>query len=293
MSRSGVSMLRAAVLAVAFLAIGVLGSPPARADAADPSLHEVYTAVQAGQYARAQRMMAVVLEHHPKSAKAHYVAAEVDARAGDLAAARRELGVAESLEPGLPFATPGSVRELRARLGGGAAVGPGTARSGLPWGWIALALVVVAGLAFAFRRRRAAAPGDPGWMAPTGPSAPVAPAGPAPWGAVPPASPGVGVPPAAGAGSGLLGTLATGATLGAGVVAGEALAHRLLDGGHGTGESALDEEELRRRTAVPADPPLPPDFGVDGGGWDDPGNGDAGGGSDDAGGASGGGDDWT
>jgi hypothetical protein len=49
-------------------------------------------------------MMIRVLHDHPKSAKAHYVAAEVNAASGNFALGRQELRIAQELAPGLPFA---------------------------------------------------------------------------------------------------------------------------------------------------------------------------------------------
>src|SRR6185312_6020872 len=66
--------------------------------------------------AGARQMIAQVLRDHPQSGQAHYVAAEIDARAGNLGLARQELHTAQSLEPGLPFANPRSVQELQQQL---------------------------------------------------------------------------------------------------------------------------------------------------------------------------------
>jgi hypothetical protein len=58
-------------------------------------------------------MMRVVLRDHPESAKAHYMEAEVLVRLKRPDEARIELHTAERLAPGLPFATPEAVRDLR------------------------------------------------------------------------------------------------------------------------------------------------------------------------------------
>src|SRR6202008_1279463 len=85
--------------------------------ASDPSPAQVYQAARSGNLAAAQQMIAQVLRDHPQSGQAPYVAAEIDARAGNYGLARQELQTAQSLEPGLPFANPRSVQELQAQLG--------------------------------------------------------------------------------------------------------------------------------------------------------------------------------
>ena len=61
-------------------------SAPAFA-ANDPTIGQVYEAANSGHLDEAQQMMSQVLRDHPQSARAHYVAAEVYARAGDSARA--------------------------------------------------------------------------------------------------------------------------------------------------------------------------------------------------------------
>ena len=85
--------------------------------AADPSPAQVYQAARNGNLAGAEQMIAQVLRDHPQSGQAHYVAAEIDARAGNLRLARQELHTAESLQPGLRFANARSVQELQQQLG--------------------------------------------------------------------------------------------------------------------------------------------------------------------------------
>src|SRR6185369_286045 len=77
--------------------------------AADPTSEQIYQAAQSGHLAQAEQMIEQVLRDHPKSARAHYVAAEVYAKEGHLPAARRELATAQELAPGLPFAKANSV----------------------------------------------------------------------------------------------------------------------------------------------------------------------------------------
>lgn len=195
---------------------------------AEPTLQQVYQAAESGRMRDAQTMMDEVLRDHPKSAKAHYVEADLLAKQGNAAGARNELATAEQLQPGLPFAKPDAVRELKDRITAtnGVPVQRITgapARASFPWGLAMIGLLLVAAIAFFMRRLR----GNPG---PT-----IVPAQRGPYGgygAGPYATPMGSGPMPGGAGSGILGNLATGAAVGAGVVAGEALMHRMLDGGH-------------------------------------------------------------
>jgi clan AA aspartic protease (TIGR02281 family) len=99
------------------MALALVGLVPS-AWAADsvPTIDQIYLAEQAGRTDEAQRMIAQVLAARPNSAKAHYVQAEVYARAGKMALARDELAKAEQLEPGMAFAKPRAIAELRAQL---------------------------------------------------------------------------------------------------------------------------------------------------------------------------------
>jgi hypothetical protein len=249
-------------------------------------MHQIYEAAQSGHLPQAQQMIDQVLRDHPQSAKAHYVAAEVAAREGNLASARQELNTAKTLEPGLPFAKHDSVLALERELGQGQTMrtapgyAPGFARphSSIPWGVI---ILVVAGIAilWAVMRRRSTYVGYP-----SGVPAAAGPGGYGPAGYGPGYGPGPGYGGGPGMGSGLAGGLASGLAVGAGVVAGEELAHHFLDGDRREGEVLPREDNPQNGDMGGSD------FGVsDGGGsWDDGGGsvgGDVGGG--------GGGDDWT
>ena len=250
---------------------------PAFADS-EPTVDQIYTAANSGHLDQAQQMMTRVLADHPSSARAHYVQAELYAKEGKTSLARSELAAAEQLKPGLPFANPRSVQELKAQLGlsGGAmrstALNSNIAGSGLaeerrfPWGTVLVLAAAVGILLMVFRRRRtyvqypAAGPGVGGAPGAYGPGG----YGPAPMGG-------------GGIGSGIAGGLASGLAVGAGVVAGEELAHHFLDGGRGggviptaeAGESAPSNSDMGGS-----------DFGMNdpGSGWD--GGGDSGGGGD-------------
>jgi hypothetical protein len=230
-------------------------------------------------------MIGQVLRDKPQSAKAHFVAAEVYARAGDLATARRELATAETLQPGLPFEPPASVAALRAQLSGtriaSGAPAYAPSRPSVPWGLI-VAIVGGVALVWIFMRRRTAYPQYPGTLPAAGPGVPPGP-GPYPY----PYGPG-GVAPYGG-GSGIMGNLATGLAVGAGVAAGEEVVHRILDPSHGGVVPAANAGELERPPSSENADMGGAGFGVsDPGSWDDSGSGWGG----DAGGGDGGGD-WT
>jgi hypothetical protein len=81
-----------------------------------PTIHQVYQAAEAGNLNGAHQMIEQVLKAHPESAKAHYVNAEILVRQGDLSNAKSELSYAEKLQPGLPFAKPQAVQNLKQHL---------------------------------------------------------------------------------------------------------------------------------------------------------------------------------
>ena len=230
---------------------------------AEATLPEVYQAVQAGQMAKADTMMKEVLQNHPNSAKAHFVAAELYLKEGKVELARNHFLKAENLAPGLPFAQPESVQKLQMQLAGGA-VAPGANPAAsqnsifsnpLFWGLIA---ILVVGVMIVMKRRKAEA-----IQVYNAPSAgyPGTPGGPAGYPGAP------GAPAAGGMGSGLMGSLATGAALGAGMYAGQALAGSLM-GGHDNGHSNAGSNPSLNQAGGPAS--LDPNFGVrDASSWDD------------------------
>ena len=190
-----------------------------------PSIDQVYKAAESGNLAEAQRMMDVVLQQHPDSAKAHFVEAEISAKQGQMDKAASELGTAERLKPGLPFAKPEAVQDLKSRISAHASpVSAGNfqpASSGFPWGMLFVAGGVIAIL---FMIMRAISSRNAVPVATYQPSMQSQPYGPSyggqPYGA------GMG----GGMGGGIMSGLATGAAVGAGMVAGEALAHHFMDG---------------------------------------------------------------
>jgi uncharacterized protein len=275
--------MRKLVLAAAALSIGAtfaLGSL-SFAQAADPTMNQIYEAAAGGHLDQAQQMITQVLADHPTSAKAHYVQAELYAKEGKISLARSELATAERLNPGLTSFSPRSVQELRSQLGqntrsSGAQIVsiPARPAPGIPWVGILVGLIVVGLLMMLFRRRTpsysqfpVAGPGVGG--APTG-----APPGYGPQGYGP-------APMGGGMGSGIAGGLASGLAVGAGVVAGEELAHHFLDGGRHEGGviPSADAAEPGYSNS---------DMGGNDFGANDPGSWDDGGGS-----GGGGGDDWS
>jgi hypothetical protein len=221
----------------------------------DPSMQQIYDEARAGHLDQAQQMINQVLRDHPRSAKAHFVAAELAAKVGNIGVARSELGQAEQLEPGLPFAKPQAVQalqtELGQRLGGGASMLTPQQHS-FPWIPVLLLVGLVMLVWSIVRRRSAAVAQYPGGGAYSGATV----------GGAPYAGPGVG--------SGIAGGLASGLAVGAGVVAGEELARHFLDGDrHGSSVSPAGTE------AAPANGDLGGnDFGIsDTSGWDDSGGG--------------------
>jgi hypothetical protein len=83
----------------------------------EPSMHQIYEAATTGHLDQAQEMITRVLANHPKSAKAHWVQAEVYAKANKTSLARSEVLEAERLNPGLSEISAKAVRQLKTELG--------------------------------------------------------------------------------------------------------------------------------------------------------------------------------
>ncbi len=207
--------------------IALLGAGVALA--AGPSVQDVYTAVRSGRIAEAEAMMQQVLAAHPQSAEAHYIDAEVEYRAGHLDRARAALATAEQINPALPFASARSVAELKSGLANvgrvrASSVASGAGGSSFPWGLFLGLVALVCVVVMLFRRRQPPVVMAPGY----GPNGGMG--GPAPMG-----GPGYGGGYGQGGmmqGSGMMGGLASGLAVGAGIVAGEALARQVFQPGH-------------------------------------------------------------
>lgn len=294
------------------LALAALGLAGLAAAQAEPTLQQIYAAAQAGQVDKARQMTQDVLRTHPKSAKAHFVMAELEASQGHVAPAREALATAESLAPGLPFARPEAVQALRARLSAttaqrsprdvgapaAAAASDAPKAPAFPWGMVLAVGAIVIVVAWVMRSRAAArqAPAPLPAVPPAGSTGP-APIGTA-WGTQQSASgpqqgygpPGAQPAPAAQAGMGgrLMGGLATGLAVGAGALAAQEIGRRML-GDHsqqGTGSGtdphpagAGANSQLANDAGVGSvggpggGSALPEDFGIaDAGSWDDAGS---------------------
>lgn len=221
----------------------------------EPSMGQIYAKAQAGQLDEAQVMVQQVLVSHPKSAKAFYVQAELYARQGRLDRARDSLNAAEKYAPGLPFAKAEAVQALRMQLAAkplshpvagqtmGSAAPQAASPSSTSWGLpLLLAGGVIAAAYFFFRRRPPeATPQYSAYAQPNGLNGPqtFGAAG----GTMQPAYPQPGYPqgyPQAnttGMGGRIMGGVATGLAVGAGVMAAEAIGRNLM-GGHNTAPSA-------------------------------------------------------
>ena len=279
-------------LKVLLFAIGVGVAGGAVADA-DPTLHQIYEAADSGHLAQAQQMIGQVLKDHPNSAKAHFVAAELDAKAGQFAEARTEFRTAEKLAPGLPFENADSANALRAELFPAAGTVSGTTPAapvrttvvqqvpvvqhrGFPWAPLIGIGVVVWIVYLLFFRRRFVSYGGPGGYVRGGPDGYVG-GGPGPY---------YGGPGGYVGGGGIGSSLASGLAVGAGVAVGEELTERLLDGGRDRfagdpGREVVYQQEPPRQDRDFNGDMGGGDFGAsDSGGWDDNGGGDSGGGSD-------------
>lgn len=271
-------------------AVALVAQPAA---AAEPSLHQVYQAAEAGKLNEARSMMHEVLQAHPNSGKAHYVEAELLAKQGQLGKAEAELATAERLAPGLPFAQPQAVQGLKKQLGKGQAALPAEIQpaqprqstghesaAGFPWSLLLIGGALTAFILWAvgFMKQRNAQPANGNYIPRD--SNGFGNGNPAPYGMPPQANNtggfglggtgGLAGAPGQGMGSRIMGGLATGAAVGAGVVAGEALMHHFMDGDKEK-KAANNLFDLGPSdTATYANDLGGNDFGIsDGGSWDD------------------------
>lgn len=247
----------------------------------EPTLHQIYQAAEAGKLNEAQTMMHEVLKAHPNSGKAHYVEAELLAKQGQLQKAEAELATAERLTPGLPFAKPQAVQHLRGLLGTSSGTRAmevpqvqavqAASESAIPWGMLltGVGLIAFIILAARFMSQRNAAPAAGGALAGAGPGnvspsygQPMQPYGAGNAGPVGAQGPGLG--------SRVMGGLATGAAVGAGVVAGEALMHHFMDGKDTHPQSLVPKEPAPSIQDNSLNDMGGSDFGVsDTSSWDD------------------------
>ncbi len=264
----------------------------------EPTINEVFATAQAGKVDQAQVMIQQVLISHPKSAKAHFVQSELFARQGKLAQAREALAGAEALAPGLPFAKPESVQALRSQLAGRNT--PKVARNVSPthyaapdapsspssWGLPLLLAggVIIAGYLIFRRRPPVQYAQQPAYANQGGLSGPQnfgMTGGNAASGVMQPTygQAGYGQPAGSGLGGRIMGGVATGLAVGAGVMAAEAIGRNLM-GNHGQPAGQFDNlsnndyQALDRNTDMGGQ-----NFGIsDSSSWDDGGSVDVGGG---------------
>lgn len=258
----------------------------------EPTMNQIYATAQAGKLDQAQIMVQQVLVAHPKSAKAHFVQAELYSRQGNLPKAREALSAAQSLAPGLPFAKPEAVQALEKQLAARVVEVPTTATTSYnaapPPGktsgsWVLpvlLTVLVIFGAYFFFRRKAPQSyDQSPGYG--NGLSGPQSFGNgglqPAPGGGGY-GQPMYGQPAGSGLGGRIMGGVATGLAVGAGVMAAEAIGRNLM-GNHDGGGRPFDGnvgnsyEPINSNTDMGGQ-----NFGISDTSWDDAGSSDVGGG---------------
>jgi hypothetical protein len=227
-------MFKSPLITFALLFLTLFFTAPVFAEE-DATMHQVYLAAQAGKFNEAQAMMDKVLSDHPNSAKAHFVEAELLAKQGLFSKAGAELNTAERLQPGLPFTKPEVLQSLKQRIASasngevaptnlkqGMPSMPSMTKDSLPIVLLILGIGLIVVLIWFMSRRNAGRSANTyaGNVRSSNMPAP----GTGAVGSV------MGQSAAGGMGSGIMGSLATGAAMGAGVVAGEALMHHFIDG---------------------------------------------------------------
>jgi hypothetical protein len=271
----------------------------------EPTLNQVYATAQAGKLDQAQLMIQQVLISHPNSAKAFFVQSELYARQGDLNKARGALATAEKLAPALPFAKPDAVQALRSQLAAknapavvgspaahAVATTPASAPPAPSSSWL-LPLLLAGGVIglgyFLFRKKKPDPFANQGGFNSASPvySQPVYPnqggmSGPQTFGM----GGGVmqqpyGQPAASGLGGRIMGGVATGLAVGAGVMAAEAIGRNLM-GNHNSPPVAGNNLSNNDWQAIDNNPGMGgQNFGVnDAGSWDDGAGSDVGGSGD-------------
>lgn len=281
-----------ALLFAKLLVVASLASTGLAMAQAEPSMGQIYATAQSGKLDDAQVMVQQVLISHPKSAKAYFVQAELYARQGKPERARESLATAEKYAPGLPFAKPEAVQALRSQLAAKPAVSyaapqvQAPAQSSTSWAMpLLLAGGVIAAAYFFFRRRNPEPYAQPATYAPqgglNGPQIFGSGAG-----AMQPAYPQPGypqgVPQQAGPGLGgrIMGGVATGLAVGAGVMAAEAIGRNLM-GGHNNASAQPDRLDNNHLEPLPTNTDMGgSNFGINDTAWDDGASADAGGGGD-------------
>ena len=288
-----------------------------------PTVQQVETEVQKGNYTQAETMMGEVVAAKPDSARAHYTYAEILAHNASFAKASDEVAKARKLDPQLTFTSPDKFRAFEALLqreqnppSRSRATSPAPAatpsssamttssamapeaRSGIPgWVWLVGLIALGAVMWRMFARGRGPVPAAAGAAGVPGTAAGYAPAGMpstayGPGGGMNAGMPygNNGMPQQQGAGGGLL---RTGLAVGAGVAGGmliDEMMHRRSgnEGGHAGALGGFDPNSYdpAADSAARDLESRPIDFGQGGDNWD------SGGGSSDGGSDGGGGGGW-
>lgn len=109
-----------------------------------PTIHQVYQAVERGNYNRAHDMIEEVLKSDPNSAKAHYIDAQILIRQGLNAQAKDELQRAEYLSPNLPFVKPNDLATLKQEINGRSQLQESFKKeSDFPWSMLIILLIAL------------------------------------------------------------------------------------------------------------------------------------------------------
>jgi hypothetical protein len=275
----------------------------------EPTLKQVYAAAEAGKLDEAQLMIQQVLISHPTSAKAFFVRSELYARQGNMTKAREALASAEKFAPDLSFAKPDAVQKLRAQLSAKQSPSTGNPLSANPAkptaatatshadpvqsssSWV-LPLLLAGGVIalgyFLFRKKQPDPSAQKAMFSNanglSGPQTFGQPVGAGPYGQPGYANQGgmqppYGQPTGSGLGGRIMGGVATGLAVGAGVMAAEAIGRNLM-GSHNAPTPAADSLANNDFQAIDRNPDMGgQDFGInDTSSWDDGSSADAGGG---------------
>lgn len=108
-----------------------------------PSIHAISQTVNSGNLRQAHQMIEAVLQVHPKSAKAHYVDAQILVLQGNPQGAKHALEIARELDPNLSFVDQQNVIKLQQRITSLTHSHPKSNHSWVPWIILAIALLVL------------------------------------------------------------------------------------------------------------------------------------------------------
>jgi hypothetical protein len=212
-------LMQALVLSLAVLSVNIV--------LAEPTVQDIYKTAQVDKQ-QALTMVNEVIKLRPNSARAHYVQSELLLQLGKKSEAKAAFLKSQSLDSSLSFAKPESVERLRTALG---VKETDTLKfdtdKAILWGGGFLLVLLIAFMLFKRRKPAQQYPDafNASYNRPVPPFTPPPPAGAA-------VAPAAAAP--ASSGSGLMGSLATGAAMGVGVAAGATLANHLLNGNKAT-----------------------------------------------------------